>query len=221
MSNTVSIKANSFTKFNCNFQKEYQLSPCSEVSRLRSTAASWFSMTALVARYFAGITVSVKWVWCGSLYLGSAISNNRLNAGSSTMLRDCKPWQMKFAVVSTSCLCFTLSFENGVDLASVPLIVCGIDPFTAEARLGPGRLSLSCCWAWHCWRWDFRLEVLPEYATTAWQSRQMVFFWSVIPSIVRGKTKVLPDSALCLKAWFHDKVEFVHSRHLCIHTGRR
>ena len=40
-------------------------------------------------------------------------------------------------------------------------------------------------------------------------------------SIVRGKTKVPPDSALCLKAWFHDLVEFVHSRHLCMHTGRR
>ena len=39
-------------------------------------------------------------------------------------------------------------------------------------------------------------------------------------SIVSGKTKVLPDSALCLEAWFHDLVEFVHSRHLCIHAGR-
>ena len=43
-------------------------------------------------------------------------------------------------------------------------------------------------------------------------------------SIVCGKTKVLPDSALCLDAgftidilWFHNLVEFVHSRHLYIH----
>ena len=33
-------------------------------------------------------------------------------------------------------------------------------------------------------------------------------------SIVRGKTKVLPDSALCVEAWFHDLVELVHSRYL-------
>ena len=39
-------------------------------------------------------------------------------------------------------------------------------------------------------------------------------------SIVRGKTKVLQDSALCLEAWFHDLVEFVHSRHLYIHRQK-
>ena len=134
-------------------------------------------MTALVARYCASITVSVKYAQCGSLNLGSAISNNRLNAGSSTTLRGCK---RRLA----SCLCFTLSFENGVDLASVPLIVSCVDVFTAEALLGPGQSSLSycwsarCSWAWHCWKWDFRLEVLPEYATSTWQSQQMVFFWS-------------------------------------------
>ena len=104
-------------------------------------------------------------------------------------LRGCKPCQMKFIAASTSCLCFTLSFENGADLASVPLIVSCVDVFTAEALLIPGRLSLSCCWsiwsswAWHHWRWDFKLEVLPEYGTTAWQSRQLVF-WSVIMPVL-------------------------------------
>ena len=51
------------------------------------------------------------------------------------MLRDCKPWQMTFAVASTSYLCFTLSFENGVDLASVPLIISCVDVFTTEVLL--------------------------------------------------------------------------------------
>ena len=30
-------------------------------------------------------------------------------------------------------------------------------------------------------------------------------------SIIHGKTKVLPDSALCLEAWFHILLKFVHS----------
>ena len=169
----------------------------------------WFSMTAPVAQYFAGITVSVKYVWCGSLNLGSDISNKRLNAGSSTTFRDCKPWQMKFAVALTSCLCLTLSLENGVDLASVPLIVSCVDAFTAEALLGLGRSSLSCCWsaqcswAWHRWRWDFRLKVLPEYATTARQSRQMVFFWSVIvPVSSTGKPKCFQIAFFVMKLGF-------------------
>ena len=37
---------------------------------------------------------------------------------------------MKFALASTSCLCFTLSFKNGLDLASVPLIVSCVNTFT-------------------------------------------------------------------------------------------
>ena len=32
--------------------------------------------------------------------------------------------------------------------------------------------------------------------------------------LVRRKTKVLPDSALCLEPWFHDLVEFVQSASL-------
>ena len=40
------------------------------------------------------------------------------------------------------------------------------------------------------------------------------------PSIVRGKTKVLPNSVLYLEAWFHDLVEFVYSRHLYTHRQR-
>ena len=166
-------------------------------------------MTALVAWYFAGITVSVKYVWCGSLSLGSANSNNRLNAGSSTMLRGYKLWQIKIALVSTSCLCFTLLFKNGVELASVPLIVSCVNVFTAEALLGPGQLSLSCfwsarcSWAWHRWRWGFISEVLPEYATTARQSRQMVFFWSVIvPVSSAGKPKCLQIALFVLKLSF-------------------
>ena len=39
---------------------------------------------------------------------------------------------MKFIAASTSCLCFTLLFENRADLASVPLIVSCVDVFTAE-----------------------------------------------------------------------------------------
>ena len=39
-------------------------------------------------------------------------------------------------------------------------------------------------------------------------------------STVRGKTKVLPDSAFVLiEAWFHDLVEFAYSRHLSTLTG--
>ena len=116
---------------------------------------------------------------------------------------------MKFAVASTSYLCFTLSFENGVDLASVPLIVSCADAFTTEALLGLGRSSLSYCWSARCswaggrWRWDFRLEVLPEYATTARQSRQMVFFWSVIvPVSSAGKPKCFQIALFVLKLGF-------------------
>ena len=115
----------------------------------------------------------------------------------------------EFAVASTSCLFFTLSFENGVDLASVTLIVSFVDVFATEALLGPGRSSLSCywsarcSWAWHRWRWDFRLEVLPEYATTARQSRQMVFFWSVIvPVSSAGKPKCFQIALFVLKLGF-------------------
>ena len=93
-------------------------------------------MTALVERYFAGITMYMQY---GSLNLGSAISSKRLNAGSSTTLRGCNPWQIKSAVASSSSLCFTLSLKNGVDLASVSPSVSYFDVvFTAEALLGPG-----------------------------------------------------------------------------------
>ena len=61
-----------------------------------STAASCFSMASL-----DGITVPVKYVWCGSLNLSSVIFSKCLNAGSSTTLRDCNPRQIKSSVPST------------------------------------------------------------------------------------------------------------------------
>ena len=114
----------------------------------------------------------------------------------------------EFAVESTSCLCFTLLFENGVDLVRVPLIVSCVAVFTIETLLGPGQLSLPCCWsarcswAWHCWRWDFRLEVLPEYLTTVRKSRQMVFWSVVMPVLSAGKPKCFQIVLFVLKPGF-------------------
>ena len=184
----------------------------------------WFSMTALVAGCFGldtlQVSLSVKYVWYRSLNLGSAISNNHLHAGSSTTLRGCKPRQMKFVVASTSCLCFTLSFENGVDLASVPLIVSCVDAFTTEALLGLGQSSLSCCVT--LLKVGLQIKGVARVRDDSLaKSANGLLLVCNLASIDRRKTKVLPDSTLCLKAWFHDLVEFVHSQHLCIHTGRR
>ena len=52
-------------------------------------------------------------------------------------------------------------------------------------------------------RWDFRLEVLPEYVTTAQQSRQMVFLWSVIvPVSSAEKPKCFQTVLFVLKLGF-------------------
>ena len=156
--------------------------------------------------------------------LGSAISNNRLNASSSTTLRGCKPWQMKFAVASTSCLCFTLSFKSRVDLASIPLIVSCVDVFhrrgTAWSRLIVTVLLLERTLFLSMTLLKVGLlvrGVARQHNDSPAKSTNGLLVCNRA-SIVCGKTKVLPDSALCLDAgftidilWFHNLVEFVHS----------
>ena len=85
-----------------------------------SIVVSCFSMFARTVRYFAGMTLSVKWVRCGSWNRGSAVSSKCLKLVSSTTLKGCNPRQIKSATASTNCLCFMPSRGNGVALTMVP-----------------------------------------------------------------------------------------------------
>ena len=175
----------------------------------------------------------VKYVWCGSLNLSSAISSKCLNAGLSTTLRDCNPWQIKSAVPSTSSLCFTFLFENRVDLASIPPSVsCFYILFMVEALLGPEWPSLPSqthdtpvrdssdrlkhmillCMI------PLKTEVQVRGVTRVQDKKikmtnGLLFVRHHTSSICR-KIEVLPDSALDLEASAHNLVKFTCSRHL-------
>lgn len=116
--------------------------------------------------------------------LDSAISSKCRKLDSSTILIGCKLWQMNPIVAFTSCLCLQLSQGYGADFAIAPLsVTCFsfvaslLDPAFLSLSLGPWSAN-SSLWSRWCsrWRWCYRLEIFPEYATTTLHSWQTIFF---------------------------------------------
>ena len=98
----------------------------------------------------------------GHWNFGSAIASKVRKLGSSTTLMGCRPWQIKSAVVLTSCFARLLSSEYGTTLAMASWSVACCNP-GSQCSLLFTSITFLCSSECLFKRWYVRLDMLVEY----------------------------------------------------------
>lgn len=140
-------------------------------------AANCSSTFPCAAIYFSDMTFVAKYVEWGHWNFGSAIANKVRKLGLSTTLMGCRPWQIKSAVVLTSCFTCLLSLEYGTTLAMASWSVACCNP-GSHCSLSFTSVTFLCSSGCLFKRWYVRLDMLVEYeiATVGCKAYNIPFY---------------------------------------------